>query len=492
MKTQTTQTIYGCFAEQVARRPDAPAVITRARTLTYAELDRMISAIATMLPRNPRFVGIVMDHGPAMIAAMLAVLKTGAAYVPAEPSFPVDRIRFMLTEADVDVVVTQREYDGLFRGAERIYIAPDFSDTPVPQPIPVGTATEDLAYVLYTSGTTGDPKGVCVENRNVLGYVKAFEHEMRIGPGDVMLQHSVCSFDIFVEEVFCSLLTGAALAIPSIAEHDNVPALLDFVDEMGVTIVDGFPYLIADFNASGRVPKGVRLYISGGDVLRANYCDQLVDRAEVYNTYGPSETTCCATYYRASAGAPLADGTYPVGRAVLGYRVDILNEDLQPVDRGQVGEICVTGTGVSRGYLTQRPESSNFVMQDDGSRMYRTGDLGVMTDTGDIAFLRRKDSQVMIEGKRVECTEVENVLSADDSVDRAVVRDHSDENGLSYLVAYLTPASQSIVLSELRKRLARRLTSFMIPEFFVVMNEIPLNSNGKPDDAALPVVLKAG
>ncbi|MDO4900328.1 GNAT family N-acetyltransferase [Actinomyces sp.] len=284
--------------------------------------------------------------------------------------------------------------------------------------------------------------------------------------------------------MFCSLLTGAALAIPSTAEHDNVPALLDFVDEMGVTIVDGFPYLIADFNASGRVPKGVRLYISGGDVLRANYCDQLVDRAEVYNTYGPSETTCCATYYRASAGAPLADGTYPVGRAVLGYRVDILNDDLQPVDRGQVGEICVTGAGVSRGYLTQRPESSNFVMQDDGSRMYRTGDLGVMTDTGDIAFLRRKDSQVMSEGKRVECTEVENVLSADDSVDRAVVRDHSDENGLSYLVAYLTPASQGIVLSELRERLARRLTSFMIPEFFVVMNEIPLNSNGKPDDAA--------
>ncbi|RJF44808.1 amino acid adenylation domain-containing protein [Actinomyces sp. 2119] len=495
MDSQTIhETIYDRFARQVASQPDASAIITRKRNVTYAELDRMATSIAAMLPKDPRFVGIVMDHGPAMIAAMLAALKTGAAYVPAEPSFPVERIHFMLTEADVDVVVTQQEYDSLFRQAERVYVEPAYSGTSAPAHTTSSGTAEDLAYVLYTSGTTGEPKGVCVENRNVLGYVKAFENEMRIGPGDVMLQYSVCSFDIFVEEVFCSLLTGATLAIPSSAEHDDLQALLDFVDEMGVTIVDGFPYLIADINASGRTPKSVRLYVSGGDVLRAGYCDQLVRSAEVYNTYGPSETTCCATYYCASAGQPREDDTYPIGKAVLGYRVQLLDDLLRPVPPGQTGEICITGAGVARGYLTDRPETGNFVEQEDGSRLYRTGDLGVELKDGQIAFLHRKDSQVMIKGQRVECEEVENVLSADEAVNRAVVRAHIDENRLSYLVAYLTPRhqDQGIVLSQLRKRLARRLASFMVPEFFVVMSEIPLNSNGKPDDAALPVVLKEG
>lgn len=487
------RSIYEAFTQQVALSPNAVAVIDEHRSITYAELDRLAESIAAELPHKSDFIGIVMDHGAEMIASMLAVLRVGAAYVPAEPTFPIERIQFMLTEADVDAVITQRVYDGLFRYARRVFIEPgraiptDADDKPVKNAAP---SSVDLAYVLYTSGTTGIPKGVCVENRNVTAYVSSFIHEFGIGPGDVMLQYSVCSFDIFVEEVFATLLSGATLAIPPVNVRRSTELLAGYIDEKGVTIVDGFPYLIADLNRLPKVPAKVRLYVSGGDVLRAAYCDRLLENSIVYNTYGPSETTCCATYYRANDGTTLEDGTYPIGKAVRCARVSILDKELNPVPEGTVGEICIAGGGVSRGYLGKRPEQTNFTTLADGTRIYRSGDLGYVLPDGNIAFIGRRDDQVMIDGRRVECAEVENVLIADPEIRYAVVRAYRDENQLSYMVAYIVPAREDFKLSKLRDRLARRLTDFMIPEFFVQMNEIPLTENGKPDISALPIVLK--
>ena len=486
--------LYGAFVRQARLTPRAIAVADARRELTYAQLERLASGIAAELPDNPSFVGVVMDHGAEQVAAILAVLKSGAAYVPAEPSFPVERIQFMLTEADVDAVITQRAHDGLFRAARRVFVE---AGRAIPDALPdekPGTTRiagpGDLAYVLYTSGTTGTPKGVCVENRNVTSYIDSFQQEFDLKAGDVMLQQSACSFDIFVEEMFGALLNGATLAIPPESAMRTPETMARFIEQAGVTVVDGFPYLIADLNGLAEPPRNVRLYISGGDVLRASYCDRLVERALVYNTYGPSETTCCATYFRVNGAEPLADGTYPVGRAIAHAHVEVLDGELRPVPEGETGEIFISGGGVSRGYLGERPEQANFV-QRDGQRLYRSGDLGYLLPTGDIAFLRRKDSQVMIDGRRVECSEVENVLSADEAVERAVVRARCDERGLSYMTAYVVPAGSEPVLSELRARLARKLAGFMIPEFFVVLPEIPLNASGKPDDAALPVVLKA-
>lgn len=482
-------TIYEAFSERVQATPDAIAIIDERRRLTYRELDNLANAIASELPTCPKFVGIVMDHGSEMVASMLAVLKCGAAYVPAEPSFPVERIRFMLTEANVDAVITQLAYDSLFLGAKRVFVENGKAIEDLPA-IPCNASPSDLAYVLYTSGTTGTPKGVSVENRNVTSYVSSFEHEFDIGPGDVMLQHSVCSFDIFVEEVFATLLTGATLAIPSNRYRADVDLLLDYIDDNGVTIVDGFPYLIADIDRAGRIPRSVRLFISGGDVLRESYCKNLLPHALVYNTYGPSETTCCASYYCANSGHALEDGTYPVGTAIATASIQILDENLDPVPDGEVGEICISGAGVARGYLGDKPEQANFIVL-DGVRTYRSGDLGYLLPDGNIAFLHRKDTQIMIDGRRVECSEVENVLVAEKSIQHAVVRAYRDENNLSYMVAYVVPLDGALKLSKLKERLARRLASFMIPEFFVLMPEIPLSANGKPDDSALPVVMKA-
>lgn len=212
---------------------------------------------------------------------------------------------------------------------------------------------------------------------------------------------------------------------------------------------------------------------------------------KIYNTYGPSETTVCSNYYRIDNAAPLDDGTFPVGKAVKGVSVAILDNNLCAVERGAIGEICISGEGVARGYLGNPPESRNFVTLDNGSRMYRSGDLGYELPDGNIAFLRRRDEQVMILGKRVEPEEVENVLNNCPCVERGVVRAFADENGLHYLVAYIMPG-EGCTLGEVRRWLASQLTDFMIPEFFVKIKEIPYTRRGKVDVESLPVVMKEG
>ncbi|MDE5594111.1 MAG: AMP-binding protein, partial [Muribaculaceae bacterium] len=303
------------------------------------------------------------------------------------------------------------------------------------------SSPDGVAYVLYTSGTSGKPKGVVVENHSVVNYAEAFEAEFHTGPGDIMLQYSVCSFDIFVEEVYTTLLNGAAVCIPSAAVHNgSLQGLMKFVDRHKVTIVDGFPYLLAEMNKLPEIPKSVKLIISGGDVIRASYITNLRDKGiKIYNTYGPSETTVCSNYYRVDNAEPLEDGTYPVGKAVKGVSVKIMDKNLKELQKGQTGEICIFGEGVSRGYLGNPPEQKNFVTLPDGTRLYRSGDLGYELPDGNLAFLHRRDDQVMILGKRVEPEEVENVLNTCPEVERGVVRAFLDENGLHYLTAYIIP-----------------------------------------------------
>ena len=473
------RTIYSYFKEIVSKYPENNAIIEEDRTLSFKDLDEMVDAICVKFyDRKPKSVGIVMHHGAEQIAAMLAVLKSGAFYVPAEPSLPQERIDYMMQTAGVDFIIKDNYCKHLKHTDKEME---DCSE-------PVG-----LAYVLYTSGTSGKPKGVSVENHSVVNYCEAFEKEFQTGPGDVMLQYSVCSFDIFVEEVFTTLLNGAALCIPSHAVHNgSLMGLMKFVDRHGVTIIDGFPYLLAEMNKLDYMPESVKLIISGGDVIRASYITRLKDRGiKIYNTYGPSETTVCSNYFRVDNAKPLEDGTFPVGKAVKGVEVKIMDKNLKEVPKGSVGEICIFGEGVSRGYINNAPEQANFVTLPDGTRMYRSGDLGYELPDGNIAFLHRRDDQVMILGKRVEPEEVENVLNTCPEVERGVVRAFKDEQGLHYLTAYVIP-EEDATLKGIRTYLSERLTDFMVPEFFVKMREIPLTRRGKVDVAALPVVMKEG
>ena len=475
-------TVYGRFREWVLKTPEALAVVEAERTLSYKDLDLMSDCICRRLPRGLAApVGIVMSHGAEMIAAMFAVLKRGLPYVAAEPSLPQDRIDYMMEDSAVSFVVTDEFCSGVNIEGE------------VSEPLPDRSTSAGLAYILYTSGTTGRPKGVVVENRNVVNYAEAFEREFHIGRGDVMLQLSVCSFDIFVEEVFAALLNGAAVAVPEKKVCEGgVEALMNFVEGHGVTVISGFPSLIAEINALPSIPQSVRLLISGGDVLRHKYIDRLKGKGvKIYNTYGPSETTVCATYCRCDDRPPLADGTYPIGRPVHGVEVHLLSpEGLCEVADGQEGEICILGAGVTHGYVGNPPESRNFVHLVDGRRMYRSGDLGYRLSDGNIVFLRRKDGQVMIYGKRVEPEEVENLLNTCDMVERAVVCAYLDTSGSAYMTAFVVPAHEGFSIKALRDWLGERLPSFMIPEYFVALRQIPLTDRGKVDYSNLPVVLK--
>ena len=487
-------TIYAHFQNVVANNKQKAAIIETNRTMTFGELSDLVDIIAGTFPEKISSIGIVMDHRAEMIAAILAVLKCGARYVPAEPSFPIGRIHYMMNEANVDFILTEREYtDKLNEFPLRItdceicgLKAPDTERTD-------DLSSEQPAYVLYTSGTTGRPKGICVTNSNVCHYVRAFNDEFHLTGKDIMLQYSVCSFDIFVEEVFASLLNGAAIAIPSEEDKLDIHSLMGFVEKHQITIISGFPYLLAEMNHLPAIPSSLRLLISGGDVLRGVYVDHLLGQAEVYNTYGPSETTVCASYYRCNEGMVLEDGTYPIGLPVKGSQIRILDANGKELPAGEKGEICIYGGGVSLGYIgSHEEENKAFEIQPDGGAMYRSGDLGYVLPDGNIAFLHRKDTQIMIYGKRVEVSEVESRLYQCESVQQAIVRAFTDENGLSYMTAYVVPADQTIKVSAVKKELSQNLTSFMIPEFFVKMPFIPLNTNGKPDMTKLPVVMKAG
>ena len=484
-------TIYSVFKDRVLKAPNALAVFDERRSLSAKELAALTESIAAKIPYGAKRIGIVMEHGVQMIGAILAVLKRGCSYIPVEPFFPEERIEFMMKDAGADAVLVDARHSQKVDKFNLIEINDDVAMLRANDECEA--APDDVAYVLYTSGSTNLPKGIAVTNKNVCAYARAFKSEFNINEADTMLQHSVCSFDIFVEEVFASLLNGAALAIPSNQTKSDIGALMKFVRKNNVTIISGFPYLLLEINGLAKIPKCLRLLISGGDVLRAKYVDKLLNKIDVYNTYGPSETTVCASYYRCNDAPALKDGTFPIGKAILGTRIEILNKKMQPVKEGETGEICISGEGVSAGYVGDRKaENRAFIRRADGSVIYRSGDLGYVLPDGNLAFLRRKDTQVMIFGKRVETTEVENVLCRCSQIKKAVVKAYVDEKNLSYLVAYVVFKEPHTTLSTLKKEMERFLPGYMIPEFFIAMNDIKVNQNGKIDAKALPVVLKEG
>lgn len=398
----------------------------------------------------------------------------------------------MMNECQDDFVLTEPEYASKLKGLPLQFVNIAEIAGQDAENIHSTAKPDDLAYILYTSGSTGTPKGVMVENRNVCNYVKAFRNEFHPVPGDVMLQYSVCSFDIFVEEVFASLLSGAALVIPPEEIKNDIKRLMKFVEEKHVTMISGFPYLLLELNKLPRIPSCIRLLISGGDVVRESYVNRLLPQVEVYNTYGPSETTVCASYFRCNDTQALPDGTYPIGKAVKGVSIELLDERMNPVPVGKIGEICIFGNGVSRGYVGKR-ENEAFVSLPDGRRIYCSGDLGIMQPDGNLLFLYRKDTQVMILGRRVEPAEVQNILCECRDVEKGAVCANTDEQGLSYLTAYVVPKNKKrFSMSAVKKAMSKFLPPYMIPEFFVRMSELPLTPNGKVNCEVLPIVMKSG
>ncbi|WP_055527375.1 amino acid adenylation domain-containing protein [Streptomyces graminilatus] len=489
----------GLFAEQVRHSPGATAVVCGADRLTYAELDARSDALAVRLRAGgvdrETPVALLMDRSVHVPVAMLAVLKAGGAYVPLNPAFPVQRLHWMLERTGARLLLT----DPALAGHEAVTGSPvpvlDATDDPAPGTAPLDPAVctpEQLAYVMYTSGSTGEPKGIGVTRGNIAALARdaAFGAAHRR-----VLAHSPLAFDASTYEVWTPLLSGGTvvMAPPGRIGTDTLARL---VREHRITAL----FLTAalfDLVVEERVEllTEVREVWTGGEAASTASFRRALEAAPgtvLVNVYGPTETTTFATAHRldARAGDTVA-GRVPIGSALDDTRLYVLDERGRPVPEGAVGELCVGGTGVARGYLGRPGLTARQFAVDPygppGARMYRTGDLARRRPDGTVDYLGRADQQVKIRGFRIEPGEVEAELARCTAVGRAAVVVREDTPGEPCLVAYVVAApGADVVPAELHSALADRLPAYMLPAAIVPVPGLPTTPNGKLDRRALP------
>ncbi|WP_082634718.1 non-ribosomal peptide synthetase [Mycobacteroides sp. H054] len=475
------------FTEQVTRTPDAVAVTFDGRSMTYRELDeaanRLAHALAAQGARPGEIVALMFSRSAEAIVAILAVLKTGAAYVPIDPALPVSRIEFMVADATPILGVTAaRQRHRLDRLGLTVVEIGDVADTDDgPSAELAGPAAEDIAYLIYTSGTTGVPKGVAIPHRNVPGLFGSLGGNVRSEPGQVWAQWHSYSFDVSVWEIFGALLHGSRLLVVPEPVAASPEDLHDLLVAEQVTVLSQTP------SAAGMIsPQDLdsTALVVAGEACPPELVERWAPGRVMINAYGPTE----ATVY-ASLSEPLTTGpAVPIGAPVSGAALFVLDGWLHPVAPGVVGELYVAGRGVGLGYWRRSGlTSSRFVacpFGEPGARMYRTGDLARWSADGQLHYLGRADEQVKIRGYRIELGEVQAALAVLDGVSQAAVIAREDEPGQKRLVGYITGTADP---RQIRALLAERLPSYMVPTAVVAIDAVPLTVNGKLDRRALPV-----
>ncbi|OKI59783.1 peptide synthetase [Streptomyces sp. CB00072] len=466
------------FEAQAARTPGATALICGDEELSYAELDARANRMAHRLIEQgagpERFVAVKLPRSAGLVVALLAVLKTGAAHVPVDPTLPQDRIDYLLQDAAPVLTLTGEEMAGARTDAYPA-TAPEVRRLP-----------SQAAYVIYTSGSTGRPKGVVVPSGAMVNLLGATQRRLRLSPGDRFTAVSTVGFDIAVMELCLPLLNGAAVVL---AESDTVKdpeELAALIERTGTSMMFAAPSLwhaLAD--AVPEALRGLRK-VTGGEALTGDLAGRL--RAlggTLTNLYGPTETTVCST------GTEIDSPSVTIGGPVDNTQVRVLDAALRPVLPGVAGELYIAGSGLARGYHRRAALSAERFVADPygpaGSRMYRTGDLVRWTDDGQLDYLGRTDFQVKLRGFRIELGEIEEVLNAHVDVGRAVVTVREDRPGDKRLTAHLTPAGgRSVDPVVLRGYLGEALPAYMVPTAYAVLDELPLTPNGKVDLKALP------
>ena len=449
--------LHQLIEAQAGRTPDRVAVVCEQERITYGELDRRADRLARHLTglavRPDGVVGLFVERSVNMVVGILGILKAGAAYLPIDPTYPPERIAFMLADAGVGAVVTQTGL--LVRLPTSTTPAVcldtlDWTDPVTPPHREAGVQPGNLAYVIYTSGSTGRPKGVCIEHRNVVNYVLGIVQRLRLEPGMQHATVSTIAADLGNTVVFPALATGGCLHVVSQERAENQALLAEYFERERIDVLKIVPSHLAALQ-SGPHPKGVmpraRL-ILGGEASRLDWIARLralAPSCEIYNHYGPTETTVGVLTYRVGPELPVTpSGTLPLGSPLAGSRVHILDEGGRPVSPGEQGELYIGGSGVGRGYLN-RPDltAERFIPDPFGSppgeRLYRTGDLARALPDGAIEFCGRFDDQVKLHGYRIELGEIEGALRGQRGVRAAVVRAHEDAAGGKQLVAYVVP-----------------------------------------------------
>jgi amino acid adenylation domain-containing protein len=490
-------------AMSAVRRPQATAVTFKDQVLSYKQLNEQANQLAHYLrergvgPDVP--VGIMLPRSPEMIIALLGVLKAGGAYLPIDPTYPPERIRYMVTDSDIHLLLTHSEVSdqslSLKNGDAQLSVIhldtdwPDIAAHPHTNP-DVDLSPENLAYIIYTSGSTGRPKGVLLHHYGLMNFITG---QRKVYGGDSrvkVLQFASFSFDAATAEIVWALANGGSLHLAERTTLLSEKKLADLVQQQQVNAAILPPTVLKDYDPV--LFPSLRTVVSAGEACTWDIVEKWLPGGRAFlNGYGPTETTIGPTGYQVRT--ILSTSTVPVGRPLDNVRVYLLDEFLQPVPVGVPGEIYIGGPGVARGYLNRPDITAERFLPDPyalkpGSRMYRTGDLARWLPDGNIEYLGRVDFQVKIRGFRVELGEIDNLLLRHPAVENAVTVALTDAPGGPRLVAYVVPEpAQNLTSGELRAFVEKDLPDYMIPSYFTIMEEFPLSPNGKVDRKRLPV-----
>lgn len=483
------------FEAQARQTPDAVAVSCSGTHLSYQSLDQRANRIARRLRAlglaDAARVGLCLERSVDMLAALLGVLKAGAAYVPLDPSFPADRLQFMVDDAGIGLLLTQASLRDLLpadRGAT-LYLDGDAAaiDGESADPLTPSTDPERLAYVIYTSGSTGRPKGVQIPHRALTNLLCSMAETPGIGSDDTLLAVTTLSFDIAGLELYLPLLVGARVVIASREEAADGTRLAALLADCGASVMQATPSTWRLLLESGWRGRAGLKALSGGEALPRDLAEQLLGAGlELWNMYGPTETTIW------SAVEPVVSGeaAVPIGRPIANTSLYVLGEGMSLLPRGALGELYIGGYGLARGYLNRRElTAERFVANPflQGERLYRTGDRARYLPDGRLEVLGRTDYQVKVRGYRIELGEIEAVLLRHPRIQDAVVTVREDVAGDKRIVGYVIDADgESAPVAELRAHLKQSLPDYMLPSAFVRMQSFPLTLNNKVDRRALP------
>ena len=488
--------IHQLFEQQVEQTPEAVAVVFEDQHLTYRALNQKANQLAHYLqslgvgPDVP--VGICLERSMEMLVGILGVLKAGGAYVPLDPNYPQERLAFMIEDSQVNFCLVQQHLlDKLpEHQTQTLCLDTDWEVVSLNdrENLPSETTPNHLAYVIYTSGSTGTPKGVMVEHQSVVRLVKNSSY-VDFSSHHIFLQLAPITFDAATFEIWGALLNGANLVLMPEAQP-SLAQIAQSVEEYRVStlwLTAGLFHLMVEHHLEQL--HGVRQLLAGGDVLSVQAVQQVTERLPeciLVNGYGPTEGTTFSSAYRAVIGKEIGDSV-PIGRPIANTQIYVLDTEQQPVPIGVSGEIYIGGAGVARGYLN-RPEltAQKFIADPFSSegRLYRTGDLARYRPDGNLEFIGRVDNQVKLRGFRIELGEIEAALSEHPQVQQVVVIVQGESADDKHLVAYVV--GEKVSIEAIRKYLSEKLPEYMVPAFFVLLDELPLTPNGKIDRKALP------